>query len=92
VCVLERRKVKPKSGLTSDQTKEITGAVTRKRCPIPLRRAGFRDPDTSKRYLFLTNNSALAASTIAAIYKARWQIELFYKWIKQNLKIKSFIG
>jgi putative transposase len=92
VRVLERRKVKPKSGLTSDQTIEFTGTVTHKRCPIPLRRIGFRDPDTGKRYVFLTNNFALAASTIAAIYKARWQIELFFKWIKQNLKIKSFMG
>jgi hypothetical protein len=92
VRVLERKKVKRRSGLTSDQTIEFTGAVTRKRCPIPLRRIGFRDPETVKRYVFLTNNFALAASTIAAIYKARWQIELFFKWIKQNLKIKSFIG
>jgi hypothetical protein len=76
----------------TDQTIEFTGTVTHKRCPIPLRRIGFRDPDTGKRYVFLTNNFALAASTIAAIYKACWQIELFFKWIKQNLKIKSFMG
>ena len=92
VRVLERRKVKDESGLTSDQTIEFTGSVTRKRCPIPLRRIGYRDPDSGKHYVFLTNNFALAASTIAAIYKARWQIELFFKWIKQNLKIKSFMG
>ena len=66
--------------------------LTAKRCPIPLRRVGYRDPITGKHYVFLTNNFALAASTIAAIYKSRWQIELFFKWIKQNLKIKSFVG
>jgi len=66
--------------------------LTAKRCPIPLRRVGYRDPHTGKHYVFLTNNFALAASTIAAIYKSRWQIELFFKWIKQNLKIKSFVG
>ena len=90
--VLERREVNRKLGLTSDQTIEFTGVMTRKRCPIPLRRVGYRDPDSGKHYVFLTNNFALAASTIAAIYKSRWQIELFFKWIKQNLKIKTFVG
>ena len=52
----------------------------------------FRDEETDKVYRFITNNFTLAASTIAAIYKRRWQIELFFKWIKQNLKIKSFLG
>lgn len=90
--VLERREVNHSSGLTCDQTIEFTGVLTAKRCPIPLRRVGYRDPHTGKHYVFLTNNFALAASTIAAIYKSRWQIELFFKWIKQNLKIKSFVG
>jgi len=53
---------------------------------------GYRDPETGKKYVFLTNNFKLAAATIAAIYKSRWQIELFFKWIKQNLKIKTFLG
>jgi len=53
---------------------------------------GFTDPETGKYYEFLTNNVRLAATTIAKIYKSRWQIELFFKWIKQNLKIKSFLG
>ena len=66
--------------------------LTSSRCPIPLRRVGYRDPETGKRYVFLTNNFVLAASTIAEIYKLRWQIKLFFKWIKQNLKIKSFMG
>jgi len=88
---LERREVNRKSGLTCDQTIEFTGVLTAKRCPIPLRRVGYRVPVTGKHYVFLTNNFALAVSTIAAIYKSRWQIELFSKWIKQNLKIKSLV-
>jgi len=79
-------------GLTGDQTIEFTGSQTEKKCPIQLRRIGYRDPETGKHYIFLTNNFKLAAKTIADIYKARWQVELFFKWIKQNLKIKSFIG
>jgi putative transposase len=65
---------------------------TAKKCPVKLRRIGYRDPATGKHYVFLTNNVNLAAKTIADIYKARWQVELFFKWVKQNLKIKSFIG
>jgi len=53
---------------------------------------GYRDEETGKQYYFLTNNFKLAAKTIADIYKSRWQVELFFKWIKQNLKIKSFVG
>ncbi len=79
-------------GLTSDQTIEFTSKVTAKRCPVPLRRIGYRDSETGKHYVFLTNNFDLSARTIADIYKARWQVELFFKWIKQNLKIKSFVG
>jgi len=89
--VLARRQVSKKQGLTSDQTISITGQKA-KDCPMALRRIGFRDPETGQRYFFLTNNFKLAASTIAKIYKARWDIELFFKWIKQNLKIKTFIG
>ena len=61
-------------------------------CPHPLRRVGYRDPQTKKHYVFLTNNFKLSAKTIADIYKERWQIEIFFRWIKQNLKIKAFIG
>ena len=89
--VIERHEVLKSKGLTCDQTILITGAKA-KACPIPLRRIGYRDPDTGKHYVFLTNNFRLAAKTIADIYKARWQIELFFKCIKQNLKIKSFVG
>jgi putative transposase len=89
--VTERRSVIKSKGLTSDQTIELTGAKGGN-CTIPLRRVGFKDAETGIQYYFLTNNFKLAASTIAEIYKARWQIELFFKWIKQNLKIKSFLG
>lgn len=88
--VIERRSVLKSKGLTSDQTIQLTGAKADK-CPIRLRRIGFQEAETGIQYYFLTNNFKLAASTIAEIYKARWQIELFFKWIKQNLKIKSFL-
>lgn len=90
--VTERRVVSSEKGLTSDQTIEFTGAQTSKKCPARLRRVGYRDTETGKHYVFLTNNFKLSAKTIADIYKARWQVELFFKWIKQNLKIKSFLG
>ena len=89
--IIERREVIKSKGLTCDQTILITGAKA-KTCPIPLRRIGFRDAETGKHYVFLTNNFHLAAKTIADIYKSRWKIELFFKCIKQNLKIKSFVG
>ncbi len=90
--ILKRRTVLSNKGLSSDQSIEFTGAVTAKKCPIPLCRVGYRDAVTGKQYFFLTNNFKLAAKTIADIYKARWQVELFFKWIKQSLKIKSLIG
>jgi len=90
--VIQRYGAPKGSGVTSDQTIEFTGVQTAKTCPIRLRRIGYRDPITGKHYVFLSNQFKLSAATIAAIYKERWQIELFFKWIKQNLKIKSFIG
>lgn len=90
--VIERHDVRKTSDITSDQTIEFTGIQIAKNCPIRLRRIGYRDSLTGKHYVFLTNQLKLSATTIAAIYKERWQIELFFKWIKQNLKIKSFIG
>jgi hypothetical protein len=90
--VAGRRPVVKKQGLTSDQTIQFTGVQTARQCPMPLRRIGYRDPKTGQHYVFLTNHFKLAAKTIADIYQARWQVELFFKWIKQNLKIKSFIG
>ena len=91
-CVIARHAVLKNKGLTCDQTIEFTGAQTAKKCPYPLRRIGYQCPVTGKKYIFLTNNFKLSAKTIADIYKARWQVELFFKWIKQNLKIKSFVG
>ena len=90
--VKSRRKVDKSKGLSCDQTIEFTGIQTAKKCPIALRRIGYKDLETGKHYFFLTNNFKLAAKTIADIYKSRWQVELFFKWIKQNLKIKSFVG
>ncbi len=89
--IIERRQVNKKQGVTSDQTIILTGTKADD-CPIKLRRVGYRDPETGKHYFFLTNQFTLVSKTIADIYKARWQIELFFKCIKQNLKIKSFIG
>lgn len=87
-----RRPVLKNKGLICDQTIQFTGVQTARKCPVPLRRIVYRDAETGKRYVFLTNNFKLSAKTIADIYKARWQVELFFKWIKQNLKIKSFVG
>ena len=89
--VIERRAVNKKQGLSSDQTIVLTGTKGHQ-CPYPIRRIGYRDPATKKHYVFITNNFKLSAKTIADIYKERWQIEIFFRWIKQNLKIKSFIG
>ena len=61
-------------------------------CPYPMRRIEFYDADSARSFVFLTNNMKLSATTIAAIYKDRWQLELFFKALKQNLKIKSFVG
>jgi hypothetical protein len=89
--VLERRKVNTHQGLLSDHTIRLTGAKAQE-CPGPLRRIAYRDTATGRRYVFLTNHFQLAAKTIADIYKERWQIEIFFRFIKQNLKIKAFIG
>ncbi len=90
--VVERHAVNRSQGLICDQTIELTGQKSRQEKLARLRRIAYRDPQTRIRYVFLTNNFKLAASTIAACYKERWQIELFFKWIKQNLKIKAFLG
>jgi len=89
--VIDRRSVDKSKGLTCDQTIELTGPKA-DRCPRQLRRVGYVDAETGQRYVFLTNHFGLAAGTIAAIYKERWQIELFFKWLKQNLRIKTFLG
>jgi hypothetical protein len=79
-------------GVGADQSIALDGFYTRKDYPQHLRRISFCDPETGKRLVFMTNNFALPAVIIAALYKKRWQVELFFKWIKQNLRIKHFFG
>jgi len=80
------------TGIICDQTIALTGTISRKDYPEYLRRIRFKDPETGKTLVFLTNNFAVSAATICALYKARWQVELFFKWIKQHLRIKKFYG
>jgi hypothetical protein len=80
------------TGLICDQTIALTGTTSRKDYPAYLRRIRFKDPETGKTLVFLTNNFALPAATICALYKNRWMVELFFKWIKQHLRIKKFYG
>jgi hypothetical protein len=93
--LLERRYSHPvdkSSGVQSDQTVILTAIESAKVYPDALRRVSFYDVETAKRLKFLTNNFVLPALTIAQIYKSRWQVELFFKWIKQHLRIKAFFG
>jgi IS4 transposase len=76
----------------SDERISLQGVLTSSKYPKELRLIRYYDEERAKMLTFLTNNFKLAATTIAQIYKSRWQIELFFKWIKQNLKIKSFLG
>lgn len=92
VVCKRRLVVKGRHGITSDQEIELTSRDGRKKYPDRLRRIGFRDKETGRHYIYMTNNFDLSAKTIADIYKSRWQIELFFKWIKQHLKVKSFVG
>jgi len=86
------RPVDPSTGLRSDQTILLQGPKSSQLYPDPLRRISYFDAETSRRFVFLTNNFVLPALTIALLFKCRWQIELFFKWIKQNLRIKAFYG
>ena len=86
------RPVDRTTGLICDQTIVLTGFYTRQGFDRPLRRVKFNDPETGKSLVFLTNNFALPALTIARLYKYRWQVELFFKWVKQHLRIKAFFG
>jgi Domain of unknown function (DUF4372)/Transposase DDE domain len=86
------RSVDRSTGLICDQTIVLTGFYSRQDFDTPLRRIKFKDPETGKRLVFLTNNFALPAITIADLYRCRWQVELFFKWIKQHLRIKVFLG
>jgi hypothetical protein len=80
------------TGVISDQRVMLNGYYSARKYPEHLRRIRFKDPVTGKTLIFLTNNTALPAPTIAALYKSRWQVELFFKWIKQHLRIKKFLG
>jgi len=86
------RPVDKTTGLRSDQTIVLCGPKTATLYPVPLRRITYVDPETHKRFVFLTNNFTLPALQIAQLYKCRWQVELFFKWIKQHLRIKAFYG
>jgi hypothetical protein len=93
--VLERRysrSVDKATGVRSDQTVVLTTIDSASAYPEALRRVSYHDAETDKRLSFLTNNFLLPALTIARIYKCRWQVELFFKWIKQHLRIKAFFG
>ena len=80
------------AGIVCDQTIALDGANTRHDYPEHLRRVRFKAPDTGKTLVFLTNQMTLPSATICALYKNRWQVELFFKWIKQHLRIKRFFG
>lgn len=80
------------TGVVCDQSIAMNGFNTAKHYPEHLRRIRFKDPESGKTLVFLTNNTSLPALTIAALYKNRWQVELFFKWIKQHLRIKRFLG
>ena len=80
------------AGVICDQTIAMDGSLTRRNYPEHLRRIRLKDPETGKTLVFLTNQTTLPALTICALYKSRWQVELFFKWIKQHLRIKQFYG
>jgi transposase len=86
------RKYDKSSGVKSDQIGKLTGFYVSKEYPIKLRKVKFYDLESGRTFIFLTNNMELAAEQIAFLYKQRWQVELFFKWIKQHLKIKAFWG
>ena len=93
--LLQRRYSHPvdkSTGVRSDQTIILAAFDSAQDYPDALRRISYVDAETSKRLMFLTNNFALPALTIAQFYKCRWQVELFFKWIKQHLRIKAFYG
>lgn len=89
---LQSRPVDRSTGLICDQIVRVDGVHSRSYYPSALRRIRFNDPETGNRMVFLTNHFGLPALTIAELYRARWQVELFFKWIKQNLRIQTFFG
>ena len=89
--MVDRRAPPQDRGILADQVIKFRGWLTRQKCPAPLRRVVYRTPE-GDRLEFLTNHLTLGASTVARIYKDRWQIELFFKALKQNLRVKTFVG
>jgi hypothetical protein len=79
-------------GLVCDQRVALNGFYSARHYPEPLRRIAYRDPDSGQRLVFLTNHLALPPLTVCALYRSRWQVELFFRWIKQHLRIKRFFG
>ena len=90
--VVERRRPPERSLVQRDEVIRLTGVAAETKCPHDLRRVEVYDPEKDETLVFLTNQLTFGATTIAAIYKDRWQIELFFKALKQNLKIKTFVG
>ena len=88
----QSRQIDKTTGLRSDQTIRLTGPKTSGLYPVPLRRVSYYSEEIDKRFVFLTNDFLLPPLTVAAIYRNRWQVELFFKWIKQHLRIKRFFG
>jgi len=86
------RPVNKAAGIRSDQIGSLTGHYSKKHYPEKIRRIGYFDAATNKKLIFITNNMKLSAKVIADLYKSRWQVELFFKWIKQHLRIKAFYG
>jgi hypothetical protein len=90
--IVQSHRVEKSSGICCDQTIRLTGIDSKTNYPAPLRRIKYRDSETAKTYVYLTNNFHLPSVTIARLYKARWRVELFFRWIKQHLRIKAFFG
>ena len=90
--VIETKVVPQNRNIIKDEIILLTGVKAEEKCPYPLRRVEVYDAEKEQTLVFLTNNLKLGSTTISAIYKDRWQIELFFKALKQNLKIKTFVG
>ena len=90
--VVEKRDIPQNSNIVSDEIIVLSGKKARETCPEPLRRISVWDVENERHIVLITNHLDFGATTIAAIYKERWQIELFFKALKQNLKIKTFVG
>jgi putative transposase len=90
--VVQTREVADGGNVISDQVVRLTSRKARDAGVPDIRRIEYRDPETGKFYVFITNHKCWSAQTVADIYKSRWEVELFFKWIKQNLKIRSVLG